>query len=938
MAEVLVSIVLEQLGTFIVEQVKEHVKEQVEEMKMAIGIKKEIENLSLKLKMIRAALDDAERRRVKDIYVKHWLEVLEIFSYDADNVLDEWRTRILQQQIERDESVADAGSGAAVSIPKKKVSCFSLSCCFTFKKLEVNRDIVRKIKELDVKLEEIVRDKDQFNFVVNATGGGGSVSDQDAFRRVMSTGIVDESEVHGRDSDKDVVMRKLLESSDQESVPLVVSVVGTGGIGKTTLAQLAYSDEELKGHFDKRIWICVSDPFDEVKVAKAILEGLTKSSPNLSEFHMLLERIQECVSKKRFFLVLDDVWSEDNRKWEPLKNSLKNGAPGSRILVTSRSERVVGIMGSSYMHRLGQLSDSDCWALFSRIAFSGRSNEDRENLEDIGRRIVQKCKGLPLAAKAMGSLLRFKVTEQEWQTVLDNQIWEQEEVTLDLFPHLYLSYNDLLPILKRCFSYCAIFPKDTVINVDKLVRIWMAQGYLSTVENNQQEVRGREYFMNLAMRSFFQELETDDKNTSVIISCKMHDVVHDFAQFLSKNDCYSITGTESTEKVLSVHHLCWERTDSTVTPVSVCDVEKIRSLFAEHLLAKELTHDLVKGLKCLRVLNLHGCGIQELPQEIGKLFHLRYIDLSSSQVQNLPEAICRLCNLQTLDLQGCKRLSRLPQHIGRLINLRHLITTDTPKLESFPQDIGNLTQLRTLSDFVVGKGSSKLGYIGKLNQLQGYVSIHVIDSLNAAEDVVEAQNAALRMKPYIKELRLNFYWASEVSMDVMEALIPPPNLRFLTINGYRGTQFPTWITLSLNNLRVLTLSECFNCTFLPPLGKLPFLEILWIRLMDELKHVGNEFLGLPGTINTFPKLKKLRFSYCSEWEEWTDIKPEVGFSVMPSLKELELNCCEKLNSLPYCLLQRVSSLESLKIEMCPCLELDWTEITHIQNIETDDAM
>ncbi|KAH0638839.1 hypothetical protein KY285_035425 [Solanum tuberosum] len=333
---------------------------------------------------------------------------------------------MIQKEIERDESVVVAGSGAAVSIPKKKVSCFSLSRCFTFKKLEVNRDIVRKIKELDVKLEEIVRDKDQFNFVVNATGGGGSVSDQDAFRRVMSTGIVDESEVHGRDSDKDVVMRKLLESSDQESVPLVVSVVGTGGIGKTTLAQLAYSDEELKGHFDKRIWICVTDPFDEVKVAKAILEGLTKSSPNLSEFHMLLERIQECVSKKRFFLVLDDVWSEDNSKWEPLKNSLKNGAPGSRILVTSRSERVVGMMGSSYMHRLRQISDSDCWALFSRIAFSGRSNEDRENLEDIGRKIVRKCKGLPLAAKTMGSLLRFKVTEQEWQTVLDNPLWEQE--------------------------------------------------------------------------------------------------------------------------------------------------------------------------------------------------------------------------------------------------------------------------------------------------------------------------------------------------------------------------------------------------------------------------------------------------------------------------------------------------------------------------------
>ncbi|KAF3640592.1 hypothetical protein FXO38_22079 [Capsicum annuum] len=226
--------------------------------------------------MIREALDDAERKRVKDKNVKHWLEVLEAFSYDADNVLDEWRTRILLQEFERNEAAAAGGA----SIPRKK--------------------------ELDVKLEEIVREKDQFNFVVSATGDGG-IYDQDMFRRVMTTGIVDESEVHGRDSDKDVVIRKLLENSDQENGPLVVSIVGTGGIGKTTLAQLAYGDKKLKGHFDERIWICVSDPFDEVKIAKAILESLTKSTPNLSHFH-LLERIQECVSKKRFFLVLDDVW------------------------------------------------------------------------------------------------------------------------------------------------------------------------------------------------------------------------------------------------------------------------------------------------------------------------------------------------------------------------------------------------------------------------------------------------------------------------------------------------------------------------------------------------------------------------------------------------------------------------------------------------------
>lgn len=97
-----------------------------------------------------------------------------------------------------------------------------------------------------------------------------------------------------------------------------------------------------------------------------------------------------------------------------------------------------------------------------------------------------------------------------------------------------LELRRFAPYLEACFSYCAIFPKDTVINVDRLIRIWMAQGYLSTVENKQQEVKGREYFMNLATRSFFHELKKDDKNASVIISCKMHDIVHDFAQFLGK--------------------------------------------------------------------------------------------------------------------------------------------------------------------------------------------------------------------------------------------------------------------------------------------------------------------------------------------------------------------------------------------------------------------
>nr|GLL30058.1 putative disease resistance protein RGA3 [Ipomoea trifida] len=199
--------------------------------------------------------------------------------------------------------------------------------------------------------------------------------------------------------------------------------------------------------------------------------------------------------------------------WEPLKNSLKDGLPGSRILVTSRNERVARMMGSV-------------------IAFSGRRKEDCEELKDIGQKIAQRCKGLPLAARVMGSLLRLKDTKKDWQNVLDSNIWELEEVVTDLFPHLYLSYNDLTPKMKQCFSYCAVFPKDYEIKVDMLIRIWMAQDYVTM------ELEGRELFGGLAMRSFFQNLEKDDMDSNIIISCKMHDIVHDFAQFLTRNECY----------------------------------------------------------------------------------------------------------------------------------------------------------------------------------------------------------------------------------------------------------------------------------------------------------------------------------------------------------------------------------------------------------------
>lgn len=172
----------------------------------------------------------------------------------------------------------------------------------------------------------------------------------------------------------------------------------------------------------RREYGCVSHPFDEKTVAKAIIEDLSGAAPNLVELEPLCKKISEFIEGKKFLLVLDDVWEDNSRKWEPLKESLKCGAPGSRILVTTRKNSVVKMMESAYPLVLGELSEAECWSVFSQVAFSGRSEVDCEMLTGIGKEIVHKCKGLPLAVKTLGGLMQSKRTAEEWENILSNEL------------------------------------------------------------------------------------------------------------------------------------------------------------------------------------------------------------------------------------------------------------------------------------------------------------------------------------------------------------------------------------------------------------------------------------------------------------------------------------------------------------------------------------
>ncbi|KAH9726509.1 putative disease resistance RPP13-like protein 1 [Citrus sinensis] len=900
------------------------------------GVDSELKKWENTLTMIKAVLSDAEEKQLTDQAVKIWLDSLRDLAYDVEDILDVFATRALEHKL-----IAEHDHEASTSKVQRLLPV-AFFRCFNRYTVKFNHSMRSSVKDITGRLEELC--KQRIELGLQLTPGGAS-SNTAAQRRPPSSSVPTERTVFGRHQDKAKILEMVSANSPSGHANIaVIPIVGMGGIGKTTLAREVYNDKEVETFkFDIKAWVCVSEDFDVLSISRAILESITYSSCDLKALNEVQVQLKKAVDGKKIFLVLDDVWNEDYGLWEDLKAPLMGAAPNSKIVVTTRHSHVASTMEPTQQYNLRCLSDEDCWSLFMMHAFVSR-DLTAQQISDLFRdKVVGKCRGLPLAAKALGGLLRYKFEEKE------------------------------------------------------LVFLWMAEGIIQQSRNNknQPEVLGRKYFLDLVSRGQQVNVMTQlrpGKILSVLdlnktctdlflgrpytpkrvlpikvwitlykpsispvlcrcgirLGCYIHppwglSVLAESISSVQKSrhfsyNCSVNDGNNMLDVVHEVQHL------RTFLPVSVSSSGRydMNDLVVSNLLSK-----------CgkLRVLSLSRSYITELPKgSMSGWKHLRYLNLSDTRIRNLPKPTCSLINLQVLLLRDCYYLLKLPSKLRNLINLRHLDIMGAYLIKEIPFGMKELKNLQALSNFIVGTDTKSSG----LKDLKSLAFVGGELSISGLENVIdpwEASEAMLCEKQYLEALSLQWrsqlQWGSQFDDSrnesreelVLGKLKPCTSIKKLTIKGYGGKKIPSWIAdPSFSKMEVLGLENCENCTSLPSFGLLSSLKHLTVKGLRKLKSMGyGEHCS-----NPFQSLETLWFEDLPEWEYWDTKFEENGVAGFSSLRELSiLNCSKFSGILPLC---KNSQLESLCIRYCDSLtfiarrklpsSLKWLEIENCEKLES----
>ncbi|XP_057756643.1 disease resistance protein RPP13-like [Arachis stenosperma] len=495
---------------------------------------------------------------------------------------------------------------------------------------------------------------------------------------------VEEDEVVGLVHDSDEVISHLDERGD--SSRRVVCIIGMGGLGKTTLARKIYNSNKVKCMFPCRVWGFVSNYYRAQKLLMSLLKLLGLSAEeckDLTDQEKMKEKVKECMSGKKYLVVLDDIWK--TQVWDELQKAFPDDNNGSRILITTRVEDISHYTRASFTYRLPFLEESQSWELFCNKVFC--KEKCPHELESLGMEMTKACKGLPLAIVVLaGMVAKKEKSQREWHKIKDHVSWylaqEDYRIVTDI---LKLSYDDLPQILKPCFLYLGVYPEDYEISVRILCRLWIAEGFIQAKEvgtSNSPEAEdiADTYLDRLVERSLVQVASR--RSDGGVKTCRVHDLLRDLCILESRENKFMEVCTEldinkhnSRRVSLQYRGKFWPIKDNQ-------SHAHARSLlrFGERAYWNDKSQGwkrIRNSFKLARVLDMNDVLLYLSPSsELKTLIHLRYLKMTirdSEIMNNTLDFICNFWNLETLHLMFEEYCSiTLPSKIWKLKSLRHI--------------------------------------------------------------------------------------------------------------------------------------------------------------------------------------------------------------------------------------------------------------------------
>nr|GME11920.1 putative late blight resistance protein homolog R1B-14 [Ipomoea batatas] len=695
--------------------------------------------------------------------------------------------------------------------------------------------------------------------------------------------VVEEVDVVGFDTEAKLIKDLLMKGSTDLRV---ISIEGMAGLGKTTLTKMIFKDREFQYEFFTRLWVYVSKTMNRRQIFLEILNNFTnntKEFKGMSE-EKLVEKIKEYLEGGKYFIVVDDVWTEND--WKSLQIAFPNNNKGSRVLLTTRLHNVASHAASTGTpHQLKFLSSEESWELLEKKVF--RQERCPPPLEKTGKSIARKCNGLPLAVVVIAGVLNKDSTATEWKRIAEDPFPTINKEHQSYNKLVRLSYDHLQPYnLQDCFLYLAVYPTGHEIAAWKLIRLWISEGFIPLIDggnSSELEVTAEKYLKELVDRNLLMVLKR--RADGQIKTCRIHDTLHEFCktEAANKNLFHEMNGARSelskTPRRLCVHSSIIEFLGSETKPSSEHVHSFLSSCSNEIEIPTEHLAVIPKSFPLLRVMHVESLKFKLLPKQLYQLSHLRYLAVSTD-LKVLPTVFNKLWNMQTVVFKTSENSLDVKADMWSMSKLRHVHSNTSMVLPPPPKNAKNSsgsTDIQTLSTISPSSCTAeilektpnlqKLGIRGNLAELMEskggvilFDNLQILDCLENLKLINNAlQNSKLRRCPHSEKF--------------------PRRLRKMTLSNTTFEWKDLNILSLLEELEVLKLEEnAFRGEFCDA-SNIVFKQLRYLRIGRT------NLVSWKVSKDSFQALKYLILRHCNVLESVPSV-----FGEVESLKVMELFC------------------------------------------------